>query len=30
MAQASEQLILRHSLQWSDADFPGSRTIQLA
>jgi SAM-dependent methyltransferase len=30
IAQASEQLILRYNPQWSDADFPGSRTIQHA
>lgn len=28
IAQASEQLILRYNPQWTDADFPGSRTIQ--
>jgi hypothetical protein len=28
IAQASEQLILRYNPHWSDADFPGSRTIQ--
>jgi hypothetical protein len=27
IAQASEQLILRYNPQWSDADFPGNRTI---
>jgi cyclopropane fatty-acyl-phospholipid synthase-like methyltransferase len=30
IAQASEQLILRSNPHWSDADFPGSRTIQHA
>ena len=30
IAQASEQLILRYNPYWSDADFPGSRTIQHA
>ena len=30
IAQASEQLILRYNPQWTDADFPGSRTIQHA
>ena len=30
IAQASEQLILRYNPHWSDADFPGSRTIQHA
>src|SRR5215471_11756138 len=30
IAQASEQLILRYNSHWSDADFPGSRTIQHA
>jgi hypothetical protein len=30
IAQASEQLILRYNPQWSDADFPGSRTLQHA
>lgn len=30
IAQASEQLILRYNPQWSDANFPGSRTIQHA
>jgi len=30
IAQASEQLILRYNPHWSDADFPGSRTIQPA
>jgi cyclopropane fatty-acyl-phospholipid synthase-like methyltransferase len=28
IAQASEQLILCYNPQWTDADFPGSRTIQ--
>ena len=28
IAQASEQLILRYNPQWTDADFPGSRTLQ--
>jgi len=28
IARASEQLILRYNPHWSDADFPGSRTIQ--
>lgn len=30
IAQASEQLILRYNPHWSDADFPGSRTLQHA
>lgn len=30
IVQASEQLILRYNPHWSDADFPGSRTIQHA
>jgi cyclopropane fatty-acyl-phospholipid synthase-like methyltransferase len=30
VARASEQLILRYNPRWSDADFPGSRTIQHA
>jgi len=30
IAQASEQLILRYNPQWTDADFPGSRTLQHA
>src|SRR6266446_5682808 len=30
IAQASERLILRYNPQWTDADFPGSRTIQHA
>src|SRR5262249_23987275 len=30
IAWASEQLILRYNPHWSDADFPGSRTIQHA
>jgi SAM-dependent methyltransferase len=30
IARASEQLILRYNPHWSDADFPGSRTIQHA
>jgi len=30
IAQASEQLILHYNPHWSDADFPGSRTIQHA
>ena len=30
IAQASEQLVLRYNPQWTDADFPGSRTIQHA
>src|SRR5262245_37327166 len=30
IAQASEQLILRYNPHWSDADFPGSRTMQHA
>ena len=30
IAQASEQVILRYNPHWSDADFPGSRTIQPA
>jgi hypothetical protein len=28
VARASEQLVLRYNPQWSDADFPGSRTVQ--
>jgi len=28
IAQASEQLVLRYNPQWTDADFPGNRTIQ--